>query len=181
MINRRKSIELMAGVGGTLCIPSILVTNSTNKGWLSEFAERWDISALYTNEVLAKMPDEDFLYQPAPEVMSFGKQLSHLGWGNAIYTGAIIGEDPIKEPAELRRQSVQAYLDLTSKGIKNLIMSIDEKLLFTNNHGSKGRAPWNDFTVSDLLLIAYHHTAHHRAQAIVYLRMKGIVPPKYRF
>ena len=25
------------------------------------------------------------------------------------------------------------------------------------------------------------HTAHHRGQAIVYLRLKGIEPPKYRF
>ena len=182
MISRRKSIGLLSGIGGTLFIPYASSANSTDKkGWLSKFAVRWDNSTLYTNEVLAKMPDKHLLYQPTPEVMTFGKQLSHLGWGNAIYAGAIVGEEPVKEPTELSRQSIQVYLEVTSKGIKNLIESIDENLLFTNNHGSKGRAPWNEFSFSDLLLIAYHHTSHHRAQAIVYLRLVGIEPPKYRF
>lgn len=31
----------------------------------------------------------------------------------------------------------------------------------------------------DLILRGESHTAHHRAQAIVYLRMNGIRPPKY--
>jgi hypothetical protein len=97
MISRRKSFELMSGIGGSLLIPYTLNANSSNKmSWLSEFAERWDISELYTNEVLAMMPDEDLLYQPTEEVMSFGKQLSHIGWSNAIYAG--ISELPRGKP-----------------------------------------------------------------------------------
>lgn len=182
MLSRRKSIELIGAIGGSLLIPSAVKANPNNKsGWLDEFVEHWDNSELYTNEVLAMMPDEHLLYQPSAVVMSFGKQLSHLAWGNAIYAGVIKGQDPIKEPEELTRQSIQSYLDITSKGIKDLVETIDENELFTNNHGGKEREPWIDFSISELLLIAYHHSAHHRAQAVVYLRLNGITPPKYRF
>jgi hypothetical protein len=36
-------------------------------------------------------------------------------------------------------------------------------------------------TGTDLCLRAYTHTAHHRGQAIVYLRVKGIAPPTWAF
>lgn len=182
MISRRKSLELIGGIGASMIIPSVIKAQSNQpNGWLAEFAHRWDHSVLYTNEVLAMMPDEGLLYRPTEEVMSFGKQLTHLAWGNAIYAGVIKDKDPINEPEELTRQSIQAYLNITSKGINDLAETIDESQLFTNNHGGKDREPWNGFSISDLLLIAYHHTTHHRAQAIVYLRLKGIPPPKYRF
>jgi uncharacterized damage-inducible protein DinB len=34
---------------------------------------------------------------------------------------------------------------------------------------------------TDLCLRAYMHTAHHRGQAVVYLRVKGITPPTWKF
>lgn len=36
-------------------------------------------------------------------------------------------------------------------------------------------------SVRDALLNMYMHVAHHRGQAIVYLRLKGIKPPEYRY
>jgi uncharacterized damage-inducible protein DinB len=33
----------------------------------------------------------------------------------------------------------------------------------------------------DALLNMYMHTAHHRGQAIIYLRLKGVEPPQYRY
>jgi hypothetical protein len=34
---------------------------------------------------------------------------------------------------------------------------------------------------TDICMRAYMHTAHHRGQAIVYLRVKGITPPTWKF
>jgi uncharacterized damage-inducible protein DinB len=36
-------------------------------------------------------------------------------------------------------------------------------------------------TGRQILSAMFTHTAHHRGQAEVYLRLKGIVPPKYRY
>lgn len=36
-------------------------------------------------------------------------------------------------------------------------------------------------TGRQVLLNMFVHTAHHRAQAEVYMRLKGIVPPRYTF
>jgi uncharacterized damage-inducible protein DinB len=36
-------------------------------------------------------------------------------------------------------------------------------------------------TVREQLWAAFTHTAHHRGQAEVYLRVKNIKPPGYRF
>jgi uncharacterized damage-inducible protein DinB len=33
----------------------------------------------------------------------------------------------------------------------------------------------------DALLNMYMHTAHHRGQAIIYLRLKGATPPEYSY
>ena len=34
---------------------------------------------------------------------------------------------------------------------------------------------------TDICMRAYMHTAHHRGQAVVYLRVKGITPPTWKF
>jgi uncharacterized damage-inducible protein DinB len=39
----------------------------------------------------------------------------------------------------------------------------------------------NNMTVSEWLWSYFTHTAHHRGQAEVYLRLKGIKPPEYAF
>ena len=36
-------------------------------------------------------------------------------------------------------------------------------------------------TMMEGVLLALDHTAHHRAQTLVYLRLKGIVPTEYKF
>ena len=32
-----------------------------------------------------------------------------------------------------------------------------------------------------MLFRAYMHTAHHRGQVVTYLRVKGLVPPTWKF
>ncbi len=36
-------------------------------------------------------------------------------------------------------------------------------------------------TARDALFTMYMHTAHHRGQAVVYLRLKGIKPPAFSY
>jgi uncharacterized damage-inducible protein DinB len=39
----------------------------------------------------------------------------------------------------------------------------------------------NAHSGADVLFRAYMHTAHHRGQTVVYLRVKGITPPAWKF
>ena len=155
-------------------------SNSPN-GWLIEFSDRWEVSESYTRKVFNAMPEEYLTYKPTPEIMSFGKQFTHLAMGTSIYASVLRGDNHIEEPEANNKQVILEYMDKTSADFKNEVENLTEEKLYTNEHKHQNDEVWEDFSLADILLLAYHHAAHHRGQAIVYLRLKGIEPPKYMF
>jgi len=182
-MKRREIIKSIGFVSPFALVPglSMAKSNGTNS-WLKEFTERWDVSELYTREVFNAMPDKFLDFKPVPDVMSFGKQFSHLAMSNSVYATVIKnGDIHLDEPDNIERQVIYSYLEETSNEFQSVLSGLDEADLYSKDHKHKNEDMWKDFSIGDILLLAYHHTAHHRGQAIVYLRLKGIEPPKYRF
>lgn len=181
-MKRRDLLKTLGYVSPLAALPAGSMAGiKTQTGWLQEFSERWDVSEWYNREVFEAMPEENFDYKPVPEVMSFGKQCSHLAMGISIYASILRGDSHTEEPEASNKEIVLNYLDVTSREFKEVYTNLTEDVLYTKEHKHKKEEVWKEFSVADILLLAYHHTAHHRAQAIVYLRLKGIEPPKYRF
>ena len=101
--------------------------------------------------------------------------------GCSIYSSVIKSDDPLTEPDKLEKNVILKYLEETSSEFNSVLSGLDDKDLQSTDHKYKNEEMWKEFSIGDILLLAYHHTAHHRGQAIVYLRLKGIEPPKYRF
>lgn len=174
-----KSIGLLSPLALTSGL-SVAKLNGTNS-WLNEFTERWKVSELYNLEIFDAMPEKYLNYKPTPEVMSFGKQFSHIAKSISGYASVIRKDDPISEPDDIDKQIILRYMEDTSAEFQAMMQNLTDADLYSNDHKHKEDEVWGKLSIADILLLAYHHTAHHRGQVIVYLRINGIEPPYYRF
>jgi len=133
------------------------------------------------------MPPQDYSFRPNPIEMSFGELMVHIA-------GANIGACAIASGME--RPAVPAAIAPALKDEK-LSPSKNEALPFlTESFDFCNKAvasmtpeklqavvgPANrKMTGFEWLWAYFTHTAHHRGQAEVYLRLKGITPPDYAF
>ena len=103
--------------------------------------------------------------------------MNHIAKANAMYcTVALATPNPLANSLENTKASAE----------KNLTTSYDfcisglEKMSDTDLMKMVGKAP-HQVTAYERFWGAFTHTAHHRGQAEVYLRLKGITPPEYTF
>ena len=142
------------------------------------FLKHWLVERDYTLAVAEAMPAENYDFKPNPVQRSFGEQFVHLASANMAYFSAFglmnMPERVQGADKQAARHALNASWDYTIAVLKKL----SEKDMLRND---LGRPRFPAHTGTDLCLRAYTHTAHHRGQAIVYLRLKGIAPPAWAF
>jgi len=138
--------------------------------------KHYESSRALTLAVADAMPEESYSFKATDAEMTFAEQLNHIASANANYCAAAM---ETKSPfAKLEDKSKAAV-------VKNLNTAYDfclEGLKKTNDAGLLkliGKAP--QWTVFERYWGGFTHTAHHRGQIEVYLRLKGITPPQYKF
>ena len=139
--------------------------------------KHWKASQGLTIAVAEAMPDKDYGFKPNPEEMSFGEQMIHIGLANASYVARAAGEkSPFTKPEKSDKATAMKVLNDTYEYCLGKISTMSTEAMHKVS-GPEGRqmsgfeAIWGGFT----------HTAHHRGQAEVYLRLKNIKPPTYVF
>lgn len=125
------------------------------------------------------MPEELLDFRPRPEEMSFGRQFTHAAHWNTFFIGTIVNQPPLKEPAEVSKVIIREYYSTCHDHCAAIIAKLDDRQLDQTGYGTQPY--WQKHTGHDFLLRAFMHTAHHRAQTLVYLRLKGIEPPFFAF
>ena len=138
--------------------------------------KHYETSRALTLAVADAMPDENYSFKATDAEMSFGEQMNHIASANANYCAAA-----------LETKSPFGKLDDKSKGaaVKNLNTAYDfcldglKKLSDAGLLKMVGKAP--QWSVFERFWGGFTHTAHHRGQAEVYLRLRGITPPQYKF
>jgi uncharacterized damage-inducible protein DinB len=166
-------------------------SDSFAKSWRDSFRQHWSDTKEYTLAVLDAMPPDGFATKPDPAQRTFGDQLRHLAVANVAYFNAF-GLVPVPDATlTLDRNAIAKLAPETDKAAvrKFVVASFDyvssvldkmtqNDLLRKDFPLFRGAAPHSG---TDLCLRAYMHTAHHRGQAVVYLRVKGITPPAWKF
>ena len=141
----------------------------------------WERAKAYTKEYLDAATEDVYGFKPTPEMRSFGEQMHHLALENYVLTNAAVvgvaspsnfkdlGKETLRTKAEITKAVLESY-DFVIATIKGL----DEAKL-----GNSVKI-FNKFdtTVEDGLNKAFEHQTHTRGQTTVYLRLKGIKPPK---
>ena len=146
---------------------------------LDELGEKWKNSMEYTLEIAELMPDSLYDFKPTDEEMSFGEQLLHMGenmtWLSQVYmmnntTFMMENKEQPFLASDIKKEIEDAYA-LAMQAHKEVdINRLDDKMDFFA--GPK--------TVRQIIHLMHDHATHHRGQLIVYLRLNGIKPPKYR-
>ncbi|MBI5282793.1 MAG: esterase-like activity of phytase family protein [Candidatus Solibacter usitatus] len=144
----------------------------------------WQVSKEFTLAVAAAMPEEHYLYAPAPEEMPFAGLMLHIARAQAIRFAQVAGAaGPFDERKPIDKAKPKAgVLALLAESF-DFCMGLSAQL--TPERLEKTyKVDWferPEVTGSLLLTAMFVHTAHHRGQAEVYLRAKGVKPPAYRF
>jgi len=151
------------------------------------FAKHWQTAKEFTLAVADAMPAGDYNFKPNDEEMGFGKVMAHIALANnrafAVVSGLKAPETPEKIAAAYKdpkgvfdKESTMQFLrdsfDFCTKALAEIDAGKMEAMAGPQARQMSGREwLWAYFT----------HTAHHRGQAEVYLRIKNIKPPDYRF
>ena len=171
-----------------LCFGVSLLPTLVMAQMQSDWQAKWANMRDYTLAVADAMPEADYGFSPVSgETMTFGEQLLHLArnieWLSA---SKLQGGNP--EPA-LSSSSNGAKPDVTPADK----MAVREVLAeaFEKGAAALGSLGYGDLDVPvdwfggeriskrRVGLLLFDHVTHHRAQAIVYLRLKGVEPPRY--
>jgi len=122
-------------------------------------------SKTYTLAVANLMSEKDYEFKPADEIWNFRELLHHIAYGIEWWEDNYIKEKKTEwdQPAaKTNKKEVIAYLTKAYASLKDTIGN--GKL---SNEAVKGFRATMD------------HITHHRGQATIYLRCKGITPPAY--
>ncbi len=159
--------------GAALCLAPAFAQNSN----MDMLNKHWKTSAAFTMEVAKAMPAESYDFKPAPEEMSFGELMAHIAQANAgAFARASGQKNTLTKPAKLDKDAVIKYMtDSFAFGTTAMGGMTDADL--AKMVGPEGK----QMTAGETLWAYFTHTAHHRGQAEVYLRVKGIKPPTYVF
>ncbi len=152
---------------------------------MQEFVQDWKISKQFTLEVADAMPAELYSFKPNPEEMSFGEQITHIAISNVFRFNQITGVQlpfplDLSKPPAADKASAMKMLEQSFDYVIAVLPQITPEQLKRTWHipSWKGRT---DPDGRAMILNMFVHTAHHRAQCEVYLRVKGIKPPDYTF
>ncbi len=177
---------IIKSLGRILSICSfILMSNSLfGQGMTDEIIKGhmiadWERAKAYTREYLDAMPEDGMNFKPTPDIRSFAEQMLHMSQGTIGLIVSGTGATPIFEGKSLEKMSelktktaltqvvMQAY-DFAIESIRNLDASKLSNVVKRGNY---------EVTQYGWLNKAFEHQTHHRAQATIYLRLRGIKPP----
>lgn len=150
--------------------------------------KHWKTSGEFTIAVASLMPADSYNFRPNPEEMGFGQLMAHIA---AINLNACSYASGLTRPpwppkiAEWAKDTQKIEVDK-----ETAVQFTRDSFEFCNRAVAAMTSdrmdkvvgpPARNLTGFEWLWAYFTHTAHHRGQAEVYLRVKGIKPPEYVF
>ena len=147
--------------------------------FLKESILKWQNASAYTLELTKAMPFENYDFRPVEDERMFSEQLRHIGENMVWLAGTYLGDRKFEhtllekkvhtpeETVELLKASLlfaQRILEHLSPDSLNVVCDFFA----------------GPMTRRQIINLMHDHHTHHRGQLIVYLKLKGIKPPKYR-
>jgi uncharacterized damage-inducible protein DinB len=149
--------------------------------------KHWKITGDFTIAVAKAMPAENYSFKPVPEELSFSQVLIQVGGANLNACSNASGTKrpaiPEKITQSLRDEKIDAGKDAVVQFLTDSFEFCNQAVAsMTPEKFDAMVGPENrKMTGFEWLWSYFTHTAHHRGQAEVYLRVKGIKPPAYVF
>ena len=139
-----------------------------------EYAKHFSALGRLSIAVAQAMPSEQYAFRPHRDSMNFGQLMSHIAITNYQFCAGLKDSDAPSLPSSIEKGAIVRLLSDSFEYCSTVIPNLTKEQL-NQVHGSPdGRLPGRE-----VLLAMYIHVAHHRGQAEIYLRDKGIKPPSY--
>ena len=171
-----------------LCFVTLAVSCLAQTTVKDSLVAHWKTTGEFTIAVASAMPAGDYTFRPNPVEMSFGELMAHIA---AVNLDACTNASGLTRPAlppkiaEWSKDTVKVEVDK-----ETAIAFLRDSFAFCNQAVASMTPERMDSIVGpanrhltgfEWLWAYFTHTAHHRGQAEVYLRLKGIKPPDYTF
>ena len=149
-----------------------------------EYSKHFDALSKLSIAVADAMPPEQYDFRPHPDSMTFGQLISHIATTNYQFCAGLKDSDPpalpdlTKNPPASPTSAKQGIVKMLTDSFtycSGVISNMTDEQFNQVHNSPDGRLPGRE-----VLLAMYVHVAHHRGQAEIYLRDKGIKPPPYR-
>jgi uncharacterized damage-inducible protein DinB len=131
-------------------------------------------------EAAEKMPAADYAFKPTPDVRSFGQLIGHIATANFYFCAQAKGEAPPSRENYERKTDKDSILT----GLKDSLAYCDSAYNETTdanfNQAMKVAAPGGTGVQAprgSVLIFNTTHNNEHYGNVIVYMRLKGLVPP----
>jgi len=153
-------------------------------GYNSDFADELRLSRAYTLECAEAMPEAKYFFRPVPEVRTFGQQMVHIAETmRGVYEIFIEGKNaPTSALSEAGKELVRSKVD-TIIALRDAFDYVDQGSIRLSDSILQARVQFlesRQVTRGRVLSYLLDHTTHHRGETVVYMRLNGITPPKYR-
>jgi len=152
----------------------------------TEWLEKWENSRKYTLEALQLIPDSSLMFRPTADQMSIQEQIQHIA-GNVFglsrrfldYAPNGFDQEALHEKLSSDSLSREVLIDLLTDAyafgaaaVTHLPAERWEEEAPDFFAGAKSRRV--------IVYLLQDHATHHRAQVLIYMRLLGLKPPRYR-
>ena len=139
-----------------------------------EYSKHFEALSKLSIQVAQAMPADQYEFRPHPASMNFGELMSHIATTNYQFCAGLKDADPPALPSPTDKDGIVKLLSDSFAYCSSVIPNLTEEQLKSAHNSPDGMLPGRE-----VLLALYIHVAHHRGQAEIYLRDKGIKPPAY--
>ena len=142
----------------------------------ADYSQHFDALGKLSVAVAEAMPPGQYAFRPDPGSMSFAEVMSHIATTNYQFCAGLKDAQPPAMQSPSDKDGIVKFLSNSFDYCSAVITNLTDEQTARAHDSPDGRMPGRE-----VLLAMYVHVAHHRGQAEVYLRDKGITPPSYRF
>lgn len=140
-----------------------------------EYAKHFAPLSKLSVSVAQAMPEDQYGFRPHPESMNFGELMAHIAITNYQFCAGLKDTKAPEMPSPRDKNGYVKFLSDSFDYCSGVVSSMTDAEMNAVHDSPDGRMPGKE-----VLLAMYVHVAHHRGQAEIYLRDKGIKPPGYR-
>jgi uncharacterized damage-inducible protein DinB len=150
-------------------------TPAGSKDGAAEYAKHSEALSKLSVAVAQAMPPDQYGFRPHPESMNFGDLMAHIATTNYQFCAGLKDAEPPTLPSPSNKDGYVKFLSDSFDYCTTVIPNLTAEQMERTHNSPDGNLPGRE-----VLLAMYIHVAHHRGQAEIYLRDKGIRPPGYR-
>ena len=171
MLSRLSSLTLTVAI-------TLLVITSLAASPAGEYLQHFGPLSKLSVAVAQAMPADQYSFRPHPESMTFGQLMLHIASTNYAFCSGLKDSDPpaTASPNDTDKDGVVKQLSGSFDYCSAIVPTLTDDQLGKYHNSPDGR-----LLGREVLLAMYVHVAHHRGQAEIYLRDKGIKPPSYMY